>query len=73
MSENNNQPVVSGGLITVVAILTILIPLLGLILGVIFMVDENPEKKAAGKFWFTIGIIMTIIPCVCALLFMFKN
>lgn len=37
---------------------TIIIPLLGLIMGWLYMRDENPEKKAAGRLWLYTGIGM---------------
>jgi hypothetical protein len=47
---------------------TLVIPLLGIILGVIYMNDANPSKKAAGKTWLFVGIGVTAVYCICALM-----
>lgn len=45
-------PLVSDGLKWGVAIGSVLLPLIGLVMGVIYLSDANPEKKAAAKLWF---------------------
>jgi len=69
--NDNNQPVVSDGLKIGVIIGTVFFPLIGIILGIVFFVDANPEKKAVGKLWLTVGCIMLIIPCICTILALF--
>ena len=44
---------------------TVLIPLLGIIMGLIYMNDPNPEKKAVGKLWLYVGIGMCVLGCLC--------
>jgi|TARA_B100000809_G_C14873343_1_gene436382 hypothetical protein len=51
-----------------IAIATVFIPLLGIIMGIIFMMDDHPEKKAAGKLWLGIGggMFALNVICICA-------
>lgn len=44
---------------------TVFIPLLGIIMGLIYMNDPNPEKKAVGKLWLYVGLGMTVLGCLC--------
>ena len=46
---------------------TIFIPLLGIIMGLIYMNDPNPAKKAAGKTWLYVGIGIAVAWCLCGL------
>lgn len=43
---------VSDGLKWGVAIGSVLIPIIGLVMGIIYLNDANPEKKAVAKVWF---------------------
>ena len=61
-----SEEVTSGMKIGVIAG-SLLTPLLGIILGVIYMNDANPSKKAAGKTWLFVGIGVTAAYCICAL------
>ena len=61
-------PVVSQGLKIGVAIASVPFPFLGIILGIVFMTDPNPEKKSVGKLWLWIGVGVTIALCLCYLL-----
>ena len=45
---------------------TIFIPLLGIVMGLIYMQDASPKKKAAGKLWLQIGIGWAIGSCLLA-------
>jgi hypothetical protein len=56
---------VSGGQKALYYILSILIPIVGIILGIIWMNDQDPEKKAVGKTCLIIGIGVTVLSCVC--------
>ena len=47
---------VSQGLKVGIIIATLFIPLLGIIMGFIFMGDSNPAKKAVGKTWLKVGV-----------------
>lgn len=40
---------------------TLIIPLIGLIMGWVYMKDDNADKKAVGKLWFYTGIGMSVI------------
>jgi uncharacterized membrane protein YvbJ len=44
---------------------TVFIPLLGIIMGLIYMNDANPEKKAVGKLWLYVGLGMIVLGCLC--------
>ncbi len=46
---------------------TVLIPLVGIIMGIIFMVDANasPEKKEVGKLWLMVGIGAIVLQTIC--------
>lgn len=58
---------VTSGMKIGVIVGSLLMPLLGIILGVIYMNDANPSKKAAGKTWLFVGIGVTAAYCICAL------
>ena len=40
---------------------SIFIPLLGIIMGVLYMKDKDPAKQKAGKVWLWVGIVMGVI------------
>ena len=46
---------------------SIIMPLLGIIMGLIYMNDPSPTKKAAGKIWLYVGIGVVAFWCVCGL------
>jgi hypothetical protein len=55
---------VSDGLKWTVAVASVLIPFIGLVMGIIYLVDANPAKKAVGKFWLMaagIGLLLYIL------------
>jgi uncharacterized membrane protein YvbJ len=59
-------PAVSDGLKWGVAIGSVLIPFIGLVMGIIYVNDANPEKKAAAKIWFIaagIGVLFYVVQC----------
>ena len=57
-----------------IAIGSVFIPLLGIIMGAIYMNDASPEKKAVGKFWLLVGLGAMTLQCVCgAALGLFGN
>jgi hypothetical protein len=58
---------VSQGLKIGIIVGTVIIPLLGIIMGLIYMNDPSPTKKAAGKTWLYVGIGVLAVECVCAL------
>ena len=46
---------------------SIIIPLIGIIMGLIYMNDPSPAKKAAGKTWLYVGIGAVAFWCLCTL------
>lgn len=47
-----------------IAIGSAIIPLVGIIMGAIYMNDPNPEKKKAGKLWLFIGLGAMALWCL---------
>ena len=65
-----SQPAVSPGLKMGIGIGSVVMPIIGLIMGIVYMVDANPEKKAAGKLWLLLacgGMAMYCIVSVASL------
>ena len=56
---------VSGGLKALFIILAILFPIVGIILGIIWLTKKTKEEKALGKLTLIIGIIMVVVGCIC--------
>ncbi len=56
-------PVVSNGLKWGVAAGSLLLPILGLVMGIIYIVDANPAKKSVGKLWLWTGIAAILFWC----------
>jgi hypothetical protein len=56
---------VSGGQKALFYILSILIPVVGIVLGIIWMNDQDPEKKAVGKTCLYIALGMILLSCIC--------
>jgi uncharacterized membrane protein YvbJ len=40
---------------------SIFLPVVGIVVGIIYMLDANPEKKEAGKLWLIIGVVALVI------------
>ncbi len=40
---------------------SIVVPIVGIVVGVVFLLDANPEKKAAGKLWLIVGIVAAVV------------
>ncbi|MFF2446864.1 hypothetical protein ACFVSW_07130 [Neobacillus sp. NPDC058068] len=55
----------SGGLKALLYILSFFVPVVGIILGIIWMNDEDLEKKAIGKTCLIVGIVSIVLSCVC--------
>ena len=53
---SGTNPAVTDGLKWGIVIGAVIIPLIGIIMGVIFLNDTNPEKKAVGKLWIWTGL-----------------
>ena len=56
---------VSDGLKIGIIVGTIFVPLLGIIMGAIYMNDPNPEKKKVGRLWLYVGIGVFALECIC--------
>ena len=66
------EPAVSDGMRIGIAILSFFVPLVGIIMGIMFMTDDNPEKKAAGKLWLyvALGAMALNLVCCCGYMIM---
>lgn len=56
---------VSQGLKTGIIVGSIFLPLLGIIMGAIYMNDPNPEKKAVGRLWLYVALGALALECIC--------
>lgn len=59
--KNEEHSTVSEGMKWGILIATIFIPIIGIVAGIIYMQDSNPEKKAVAKLWLYGGGIMVFI------------
>ena|SRR5215469_6263533 len=59
---------VSQGLKVGIIITTIFIWPVGIIMGLIYLNDANPAKKAVGKTWLKVGVGVLIVYCIIWLL-----
>ncbi|MCH6267621.1 hypothetical protein [Neobacillus citreus] len=55
----------SGGMKALLYILSFFIPIIGIILGIIWMNDQDMEKKAIGKTCLILGIVSIVLSCIC--------
>jgi hypothetical protein len=62
------EQVVAPGLKVGIIVGTVFIPLLGIIMGLIYMNDPNAQKKATGRIWLYVGIGMFALQGLCCLL-----
>jgi uncharacterized membrane protein YvbJ len=62
-----SQPAVSSGLKTGIAITSVLLPIVGLVMGIMYMADANPEKKSAGKLWLLVACGVMVVYCLIGL------
>lgn len=60
---------VSSEMKVIMIIATIVIPLIGMIMGVIYMNSPDPGKKAAGRTWLLVGIGVGVLYCVLSVMF----
>jgi len=51
-----------------IAIGSAILPLLGIIMGAIYMNDPNPNKKAAGKLWLFVALGALALWCLCGVM-----
>jgi hypothetical protein len=45
--------------------LAVLLPVVGIIIGIVLMTREDEESKALGKNLLIVGIVMAIVACCC--------
>jgi uncharacterized membrane protein YvbJ len=57
---------VSSGMNVGIIAASIFVPLVGIIMGIIYMRDANPSKQKAGKVWLIVGIVALIIWAIVA-------
>lgn len=62
--HSSNETVVSPETRIGITILSIFIPLVGIIMGILYMNDSNPSKKAAGKTWLYVSLGVIIAYCL---------
>jgi hypothetical protein len=55
----------SGGQRALLYILSFFIPAVGIILGIVWMNDQDIDKKAVGKTCLIIGIVAIVLSCIC--------
>ncbi|WP_286229601.1 hypothetical protein [Neobacillus mesonae] len=55
----------SGGLKFLLYLVSFLIPIVGIILGIIWMNDQELDKKAVGKNCLIVAIVSIVLSCVC--------
>ena len=53
--------VISPGMKNGMIAASIILPIVGIVVGIIYLLDANPEKKEAGKLWLIIGIVAAVI------------
>jgi hypothetical protein len=46
-------------------ILSFIIPVVGIILGIVWMNDHDLDKKAIGKTCLIVGIVSIVLSCIC--------
>jgi|GEM_PF-1910936 len=56
---------VSGGLKALFIVLAIIFPIVGVILGIIWLTKKTSEEKTLGKLTLIIAIIMFVLGCIC--------
>ncbi|AZU63879.1 hypothetical protein [Neobacillus mesonae] len=55
----------SGGLKFLLYLVSFFIPIVGIILGIIWMNDQELDKKAVGKNCLIVAIVSIVLSCVC--------
>lgn len=58
---------VSQGLNIAIILVTLVVPIVGIIMGIIYMNDSNPAKKSAGKTWLWVGVGAGVFWCIFSL------
>lgn len=65
MSNGNTEPL-SSGIKTLLYIVTFFIPLVGLIVGIIYLNNPLEENKRFGKSILIFAIVMMVLVCLCS-------
>ncbi|MCM3567473.1 hypothetical protein [Neobacillus mesonae] len=55
----------SGGIKFLLYLVSFFIPIVGIILGIIWMNDQEIEKKAVGKNCLIVSIVSIVLSCIC--------
>jgi len=55
---------VPSGLKVGIGVVSVLLPIVGFIMGIIYLVDQNPEKKSAGKLWLILACAGMVMYCM---------
>ena len=63
-STTTSAQTVSQEMKVLMIIASIIIPLVGIVMGLIYLADANPEKKAVGKTWLIVGIASSLVYCL---------
>jgi len=63
----NNAP--EGGLKILLYIVSFLVPLAGIIVGIIFYTKDSPEEKQFGKMCIILAVISIVLLCLCFCIF----
>jgi len=53
--------VVSQTMKTWMLVASIVLPVVGIVVGIVYLLDANPEKKESGKLWLIVGIVAAVI------------
>jgi cation transport ATPase len=48
-------------------VLAVLLPVVGIIIGIVLMTKEDEESKALGKNVLIVGIVVLVLACCCGL------
>ena len=48
----------------VICLIGLFVAIVPIIMGIIYMMDANPEKKSAGKLWLWVGIGEFVFSCL---------
>ena len=48
----------------IVIVATVIIPLVGIIMGIVYMNSGDPGKKAVGRTWLLVGIGIMLVYCI---------
>lgn len=54
-------PAVNPALKNGILVGSVLVPILGIIMGIIYLLDANAEKKAVGRLWLMVGGIAALV------------